>query len=306
MTTQNGPIDQRCISSHDSSPSRSDVSVRSSAVANTGEVNGEPTKEVDGNKEEIHSVTNHTAPIDEKCVSRNDPLRTSCFDSDTNVGHRWPASKSISKSQETKTVLNSITATDRPSDNWSLEELESYALDRATEICNFRRRTLVETWLFGESLALIRNLKKEDRGWMNWVKTQPYSLSTAMNAIKLYERIIFDELDLFKDMTVSDMKSALEIIKKPIPQKRRQKSAASSASEMTNDLSSQDVPQKSEVDLQAATVDAPVRKEIITDYTRKGLQENPARHVGPTLTAAEILGRAFNLLIEAESVRHYA
>ena len=309
MTTQDGPIDQRCLSSHDSSPSRSDVSVRSSAVAAPGEVNGEPTKEVDGNKEEIHSVTNQTAPIDEKCVSRNDPLRTSCFDSDTNVGHRWPASKSISKSQETKTVLNSITATDRPSNNWSLEDLENYALDRASEICNFGRRTIFQTWLFGESLSMIRNLKKEDRGWMNWVKTQPFSLSTASNAIKVFERVSFEELNLFKDMSVTDMKSALDIIKTPIPQKRRQKTAASVASEVANDLSSQDVPQNSEVDSQAATVqDADItpengqpRKETITDYSRKGLQRN-APEVGPSLTAAEILGQAFNLLIEAESV----
>jgi hypothetical protein len=206
-------------------------------------------------------------------------------------------------------MLNSIAPTNRPSNTWSLEDLENYALDRASEIWNFGRRTIVETWLFGESLSMIRDLKKENRGWMNWVKTQPFSLSTATNAIKVHQRISFEELDLFKDMTVSDMKSALEIIKKPIPQKRRQKAAASGASDMTNDLLSQIGPQNSEVDSQdpivgandAAPENASARKVTMTDYSRKDLQKN-APEVGPSLTAAEILGRALNLLFEAESV----
>lgn len=201
-------------------------------------------------------------------------------------------------------MLNSIAPTNRPSNTWSLEDLESYALDRASEICNFGRRTIIETWLFGESLSIIRDLKKEDRGWMNWVKTQPFSLSTATNAIKVFERVSFEELNLFKDMSVTDMKSALDIIKTPIAQKRRHKTAASSANEMTNDPT----PQTHEVDSQAASVvadaapeNAPARKVTMTDYSRKDLQKN-APNVGPSLTAAEILGQVFNLLIEAESL----
>jgi hypothetical protein len=109
-----------------------------------------------------------------------------------------------------------------PSKTWTLEKLEQYALSRADEISSFGRKTLEQTWLFGEVVSLIRDYLKEKGQWMDWVRTQPYSLSTATNAIKVFERVTFDELKKFDGMTASDMKVALDIIKMPPVSRKRQ------------------------------------------------------------------------------------
>ncbi len=77
-----------------------------------------------------------------------------------------------------------------PNKDWTLQSLENYALSRVGEINICGRKTLEQTWFLGEVLSLIRDeIKKEKGGWMKWVEIQPYSLSTATNAIKVYERI---------------------------------------------------------------------------------------------------------------------
>jgi len=56
--------------------------------------------------------------------------------------------------------LNPIIApTNRPSKTWTVETLEKYALSRAVEIGNFGRKTLKQTWLFGEALFFIHEIK---------------------------------------------------------------------------------------------------------------------------------------------------
>ncbi len=99
----------------------------------------------------------------------------------------------------------------RPNKSWTLDSLENYALKRAGAIHNFGRKTLEETWLFGEALGFIRERKKGSLVWMKWVATQPFSQSTATNAIKVSERVSFDELKKFEGMSASDLKAALEI-----------------------------------------------------------------------------------------------
>jgi hypothetical protein len=111
---------------------------------------------------------------------------------------------------------------DHPSKAWTLEKLEGYALDRADQISTFGRKTIIHTWLFGASLALIREIMKENRRWIDWLKTQPYSPTTAMNAIKLHERVSLKDLSKFDGMGVSDLKVALDIIKRPPPKRRQE------------------------------------------------------------------------------------
>jgi hypothetical protein len=114
----------------------------------------------------------------------------------------------------------SKTNVSRPDSTWTLNRLQDYAISKAIEIHNFGRRTITESWLFGESLALIRKIKKEDRTWMEWLKTQPFSPTTATNAIKLHERVGFEDLESFDGMNISDMKVMLSIIKRPPPKRR--------------------------------------------------------------------------------------
>ena len=38
---------------------------------------------------------------------------------------------------------------------------------------------------------------------MKWVETQTFSLSTAMNAIKVFERVTFEDLKKFDGMTAT-------------------------------------------------------------------------------------------------------
>jgi hypothetical protein len=285
-----------------------------SSSGDTGTGLGQPAREVDlGPEPEFTSMNENVTSDDCLCVSRNDSSETSQPLTDTPKSRRRPNRKVVKNLEEVQDMTNSISPSNRPDKAWTLETLENYARDRADEISNFGRKTIVETWLFGESLALIRNLKKEDRGWMNWVKSQPYSLSTATNAIKVYERVKFDELTLFKDMTVSDLKSALEIIKSPPPQRRRIEKAVPvsqevlkdhTTSEKVADTDSGSLPEDTTVETNdEAPEKATIRKMATTDYTQPSHKKSPApEEVGPSLTACEVLGRAFTFLVEAEKL----
>jgi hypothetical protein len=194
-----------------------------------------------------------------------------------------------------------ITSNERPVKGWTLKALEAYAQQRALEINNFGRKTLVQTWLFGSSLSLIKEIQKKDQKWMEWVKTQPYSLSTATNAVKLFQRVTFEELSSFDGMSVSDLKAALDIIKSPPPQRKKQSStppqqAKGTALKLVNGQEqaepSADVEQSTNVTTTQPHVTG-------TDYRRNG-RKTTKPVVGPTLTASEVLGQALNLLLEVE------
>lgn len=189
----------------------------------------------------------------------------------------------------------SIAPNDRPNKDWTLKSLENYALSRAGDINTFARNTLEQTWFLGEVLSLIREIKKEKGGWMKWVEGQPFSLSTAMNSIKVYERSTFDELKKFNGMTSSDMKVALEIIKAPPPSKKSkavEDKPTPNASEVATVQTTEDAPEK-----------AADRKNTITDYSRNGDQKKTTEpEVGVALTASEVLGKALSLLIAAEQI----
>jgi hypothetical protein len=114
---------------------------------------------------------------------------------------------------------------DLPNKSWTLEKLQGYALDRADQISSFGRKTIIHTWLFGASLACIQEIKKENRTWIDWLKSQPFSPTTAANAIKLYEKVRIEDLSRFDGMTVSDLKVMLDIIKRP-PSKRQEEAPA--------------------------------------------------------------------------------
>jgi hypothetical protein len=172
--------------------------------------------------------------------------------------------------------------------------LEQYALSRAVEISSFGRKTLEQTWLFGEVVSLIRDYLKEKGQWMDWVRTQPYSLSTATNAIKVFERVTFDELKRFNGMTASDMKVALDIIKMPSPPKKHKEEGEKptpNAPEKATDTTTGDTPEK-----------ASERRVTITGPSRNGDQKTTEPEVGVALTASEVLGKAYNFLIQAEQI----
>ena len=75
-----------------------------------------------------------------------------------------------------------IAPTNRPSKTWTLKSLEKYALSRAVEIGTFGRKTLEQTWLFGEALCFIRESLKEKGQWMEWVE------DPALFPVHRYER----------------------------------------------------------------------------------------------------------------------
>ncbi len=182
----------------------------------------------------------------------------------------------------------------RPDKSWDLKKLEGYALDRAKEIHSFGRKTITQTWLFGESLSLIRDFLKEKSGWMKWVEAQPFSLSTASNAIKVFPRVTFDELKKFDGMTTTDMKAALEIIKMPPPSKK---------SKAVEDKPTPNAPEQATVQTTEPAPETAVRKITTTGYSRNGDQKkNPEPEVGVALTASEVLGKALSLLIAAEQI----
>ena len=191
--------------------------------------------------------------------------------------------------------MNQIIAPiNRPSKTWTLEKLEKYALSRVAEISSFGRKTLEQTWLFGEALSFIRESLKEKGQWMEFVKTQTYSLSTATNAIKAFERVSFEDLKKFDGMTVSDLKVALDIIKMPSRSKNHKEEGEKStpnAPEKATDATTDDAPKK-----------AAVRKVTTTDYSRNGDQKTTEPAVGVALNASEVLGKAYSLLITAEQI----
>jgi hypothetical protein len=194
------------------------------------------------------------------------------------------------------TIVSDASRSDK---TWNLKSLQRYALDRADAIGNFGRKTLTQTWLFGESLSFIQEITKKKGGWMDWVKTQPYSLSTAVNAIKVYKRIGFDELESFVGVTGTDIKIALDILNSPPPKKLRKQTPAATTTGEATEQSSSDAPEQA---TEQSSNDAPERKVTTTDYSRGGSRKNSDPEVGAKLTAAEILGQANNLLIEAEEI----
>ena len=201
-------------------------------------------------------------------------------------------------------MSTSITPTNRPSKTWTLDTLEKYALSRADEIGNFGRKTLEQTWLLGEAFSFIRDIKKEEGQWMDWMKTQTISLSTVTNAIKVFERVTFDELKKFNGMTASDLKVALDIIKMPPASRRRKEEKPTPNSpEVATDASTDDDTQEA---TDATTGDTPekaaVRKVTITGPSRNGDQKTAEPEVGVALTASEVLGKAYNFLIQAENI----
>jgi len=196
--------------------------------------------------------------------------------------------------------LNQIIAPiNRPSKSWTLDALKKYALSRAVEIGNFGRKTLEQTWLFGEALFFIRDYLKEKGQWMKWVETQTFSLSTAMNAIKVFERVTLDELKKFDRMTSSDMKVALDIIKMPpAPMKRQEEKSTPNAPEKATDTTTGDTPEK------AAKPDAEVKGVSTKKCDKQVAQQNaPAAQpltpeaTIPLMTAMEYLHK-INLKLE--------
>jgi hypothetical protein len=132
-------------------------------------------------------------------------------------------------------MTNTIISSDRPDKTWTLEHLETYARKRADTIYGFGRKTITQTWLFGEALSMIEIIKKKDRTWVDWVKTQNYSLSTASNAIKLFERVSFEDLESFDGMTTTELKAMLDIIKRPPSKKRHETTAPIARTEETDE-----------------------------------------------------------------------
>ena len=191
-------------------------------------------------------------------------------------------------------MSTSIAPINRPNKTWTLENLEKYALSRADEISTFGRKTLEQTWLFGEVVSLIRDYLKEKGQWMDWVRTQPFSLSTATNAIKVFERVSFEDLKKFDGMTASDLKVALDIIKMPSPSKTHKEEGEEptpNAPEKATDATTDDAPEK-----------ASDRRVTITGPSRNGNQKTTEPEVGVALTASEVLGKAYSLLITAEQI----
>jgi hypothetical protein len=192
-------------------------------------------------------------------------------------------------------------AADLPNKDWTLKKLENYALERATEICGFGRKTLTQIFLFGSALSLIQKIKKEEKTWMKWVKTQPYSLSTAAHAIELSRRVIFEELDAFNGMTTNETMIILDILKKSPPKKLRKQTPAATSPDVANAPDAQDgSPDQSNDDApeQAATE----RKVTVTDYSQKRSRKNAEPVVGASLTASEVLGQVLNLIVQAEKI----
>ena len=206
-----------------------------------------------------------------------------------------------------------------PDKSWNLEKLESYALDRANEIHGFGRKTITQTYLFGSALSLIRDLKKQNKTWVDWVKTQDFSLTTATNAIKLAERATFDELQSFQGMTPTDLKAALDIIKAPAPKRRNQspsqvapdqpteaalklhKAETGSTDQGASDQTDGDPSEQAKAESTGTAPEAADRKVTMTRESTNGRKLNEPV-VGSTLTPAEVLGQALNLLIVAKGL----
>jgi hypothetical protein len=192
---------------------------------------------------------------------------------------------------------NMIPAAARPDNTWNLKTLESYALERATEVADFGRKTLTQIWLFGSALSLIEKIKKEEKTWMKWVKTQPYSLSSAAHSIQIFKRVPFEELDAFNGMTTNETMIILDILKKSPPKKLRKQTPAATSPDVANAPDAQDgSPDQSNDDApeQAATE----RKVTVTDYSRNSSRKNAEPEVGATLTASEVLGQVLNSTAE--------
>lgn len=197
----------------------------------------------------------------------------------------------------------SMSDDDRPSQDWNLDRLEKYAHSCVNKIAGFGRRSLYQTWLFGEALALIHKLKKGRGEWMEWLKTQPFSHGTANNAIKLHERISFEDLESFEGMTTTDVKIMLDILKRPPASKKQKPTPAPDQVADAATLPFPSVEGRTETDAgrdTPLTADDPDRYVTATDYARSP-RKTPEPVVGPELTPAERLGQVLNLIVEVET-----
>lgn len=112
---------------------------------------------------------------------------------------------------------------ERPTQDWTLSRLEKHASAHVSAASAFGRKSLVHHWLFGESLAFIKKLKRGRGEWMRWVKASAYSYSTCNNAIKLHEGIPFEALESCEGLNSTDLKVMLGIIKRPsVSRKQKQ------------------------------------------------------------------------------------
>lgn len=192
---------------------------------------------------------------------------------------------------------------ERPSTDWTLDRLEKYALSCVNKIAGFGRKTIQQTWLFGEAIALIQKLKKGQGEWMEWLKTQPFSHGTASNAIKLYERIRFEDLESCEDMTSTDLKVMLGIIKRPPVSKKQQPAPTPDqvADAATLPFPSVDGRTEPSADgVTPPTSNAPDRHVTVTGETGPDRKLNEPV-VGPDLTPAERLGQVLNLIADVET-----
>jgi hypothetical protein len=287
------------------SDSRSNFLVTSNSSFDTTKSLNQSAREIDQSPEQEFDIMN-------EYVSGSDFSGSLHPQVDTQQSGRRSNRKVVKNSKEVQDMTNSVSPSDRPNNTWTLENLETYARKRADTIYGFGRKTITQTWLFGEALSMIEVIKKKDRTWVEWIKTQNYSLSTASNAIKLFERVSFEDLESFDGMTTTELKAMLDIIKRP-PVKKRHETPAPIARTEATDAATDVAPETSadqSVEGGSEHVDAgdhsaesvTVRKLTTTDYTRPSHKKNSAPEVGPSLTASEVLGRAFTLLVEVEKI----
>ncbi len=172
--------------------------------------------------------------------------------------------------------------TDRPKQDWTLEDLTNYAAVRADGLRRMAKQTLEELYLFGEALSLIRALKKgEGKKWLQWLSKQPYSNTSAFQAIKFFERVgSLEDLSLLDGMTITEAKIALDVIApKPVVARPSMKAAPAPAPI---------APTKAEIETRSPGASSLAERLMAPSESPSGVH------------AAEYLGRVGSLLTAAE------
>ncbi len=87
-----------------------------------------------------------------------------------------------------------VTASQRPNQDWTLDQLAAYALERVATIRGFAKKTVEEAYLFGESLFYVKQIKKEGKDWVRCVGSDKHAYQFRSYYVPGLRRPAHDEI----------------------------------------------------------------------------------------------------------------
>lgn len=95
-----------------------------------------------------------------------------------------------------------------PSSDWSLEDLAAYVQARQNGLAALAKKSTVEVFKAGHALSIV---KAKVPGYMNWLKENQIKVTTAWEAVTLFEKAGSEEA--IKGLTLTQAKKHFGVIR---------------------------------------------------------------------------------------------